>query len=266
MARRFELSDFRSWTRRCADVLEVLGEPGFGPAMTALLGTLVPADSALILAYPSARRPEVIFDAFDHPQRQNNIETYLQSAYLLDPFYLWAQRQKHPGVLRMREIAPEGFTESDYFLSYYKRSSIEDEVNLVCPADRELALVICYERAHGSEPFSDFELELLVAVCPEIAGLLRLHWRLTDRAPGDKQQDVAHNRLMAKLDNLGAGLLTSRERDVVQLILRGHSNHAIADQLSLSQETVKVHRRNIYAKLKISSLSELFSLAMRLIA
>jgi DNA-binding CsgD family transcriptional regulator len=45
--------------------------------------------------------------------------------------------------------------------------------------------------------------------------------------------------------------------------LRGNSSKAIAKRLSISQETVKVHRRNLYAKLGVSSQSELFSLFLQ---
>jgi hypothetical protein len=43
-------------------------------------------------------------------------------------------------------------------------------------------------------------------------------------------------------------------------VLRGHSSDSISQQLGIAQGTVKIHRKNIYNKLKISSQSELFSL------
>ncbi len=55
-------------------------------------------------------------------------------------------------------------------------------------------------------------------------------------------------------------LLTKRELEIVTLILKGHSNLSLAAVLSLSPNTVKVHRRQIYAKLTISSQAELFRL------
>lgn len=53
--------------------------------------------------------------------------------------------------------------------------------------------------------------------------------------------------------------ITARENDVLKLLLSGFSNKEIAGKLSLSTETIKVHRRNIYAKLNIKSQAELFS-------
>jgi DNA-binding CsgD family transcriptional regulator len=60
--------------------------------------------------------------------------------------------------------------------------------------------------------------------------------------------------------SFGEEVLTSRERSVVRMILTGHSSNSIALNLGISLPTVKTHRRNIYAKLQISSQAELFSL------
>jgi DNA-binding NarL/FixJ family response regulator len=47
--------------------------------------------------------------------------------------------------------------------------------------------------------------------------------------------------------------LTPREREVLQLLLAGLTNEEIAEKLSLSIETVKTHRRNIYRKLSVKN-------------
>lgn len=45
--------------------------------------------------------------------------------------------------------------------------------------------------------------------------------------------------------------LTARELDIVRMVARGHRNRVIADSLSISEGTVKVHLHNIYEKLHI---------------
>jgi len=51
---------------------------------------------------------------------------------------------------------------------------------------------------------------------------------------------------------------TPREAEIVSLVLLGHSNASIGAILGISGETVKVHRRNLYAKIGITSQSELY--------
>ena len=50
--------------------------------------------------------------------------------------------------------------------------------------------------------------------------------------------------------------LTKREREILRLIATGTSNKNIALQLSISSNTVKVHLRNIFAKIGVSSRTE----------
>lgn len=47
--------------------------------------------------------------------------------------------------------------------------------------------------------------------------------------------------------------LTEREMDVLQLVATGLSNKQIALQLFISEETVKVHIRNVLRKLNVHS-------------
>ena len=62
----------------------------------------------------------------------------------------------------------------------------------------------------------------------------------------------------------GAGSgLTLREREIVSAIREGNSNKDIALKLSISEETVKRHLSNVYAKLGITSRLELATLAAR---
>jgi two-component system, NarL family, nitrate/nitrite response regulator NarL len=61
----------------------------------------------------------------------------------------------------------------------------------------------------------------------------------------------------------GSSGLTLREREIVSAIREGKSNKDIASKLSISEETVKRHLSNVYAKLGITSRLELATLAAR---
>ena len=58
-------------------------------------------------------------------------------------------------------------------------------------------------------------------------------------------------------------LLTSREREILQLLAERKSNKDIAAALNLSPYTVETHRRNLQEKLNLHSLAELILYAVR---
>jgi len=57
--------------------------------------------------------------------------------------------------------------------------------------------------------------------------------------------------------------LTTREREVLQLIASEHSNAGIADQLNISERTVETHRKNIFTKTGAKSIVGLIQYALR---
>jgi DNA-binding NarL/FixJ family response regulator len=65
-----------------------------------------------------------------------------------------------------------------------------------------------------------------------------------------------------QLQNKRTAALTTREVEVISAIRAGNSNKEIASKLSISEETVKRHLSNIYAKLGISSRLELAMLTV----
>ena len=75
------------------------------------------------------------------------------------------------------------------------------------------------------------------------------------------------NDYVQRAESRGRGddldLLTSREREVLQLLAEGLSNREIAEQLSISIKTVETHRGNMMNKLGVSSKTELVKYALR---
>lgn len=60
-----------------------------------------------------------------------------------------------------------------------------------------------------------------------------------------------------------AGLLTTREREMLTLLARGHTGEAIAERLHLAPETVRTHVRNAMAKLGAATRTHAVALAVR---
>jgi FixJ family two-component response regulator len=94
---------------------------------------------------------------------------------------------------------------------------------------------------------------------------------LTKRAPKQKLLEAVNRALVrdareraerARVQRLRARfeVLTEREREVLQHVLRGQLNKQIAADLGIHERTVKLHRTAITTKLGVSSVAELTKL------
>lgn len=59
------------------------------------------------------------------------------------------------------------------------------------------------------------------------------------------------------------GILSDREKEVLQLIAEGNSTKDIADKMFLSPKTVESHRKNIMDKLNMHTISDLTKFALK---
>ena len=58
--------------------------------------------------------------------------------------------------------------------------------------------------------------------------------------------------------------LTARERQVLDLVVRGRPNKHVGAELGATERTIKAHRQKIMEKMKVRSLTELVTMAERL--
>ena len=68
---------------------------------------------------------------------------------------------------------------------------------------------------------------------------------------GEKEQIRAHLKT-----------LTSREAEVLRLVVQGKANKVVAGDLGISQRTVEVHRANLMEKMRASSLAQLVKMML----
>jgi len=97
--------------------------------------------------------------------------------------------------------------------------------------------------------------EVVEAIRALRAGKRYLSHRITETVIDDYLRDGAN---VSPIDSLSL-----RERDVLQLVVEGRTNAAIAQALSLSPKTVETYRARIMRKLKVRDTVELVKFAMR---
>lgn len=74
--------------------------------------------------------------------------------------------------------------------------------------------------------------------------------------------DTRQRENIASLDSVNQRLasLTSREKQIMELVLAGKLNKVIADELNISMRTVEVHRANLFDKMKVKTAVDLANL------
>jgi len=97
--------------------------------------------------------------------------------------------------------------------------------------------------------------EVVDAVRAVQAGKRYLSHKISETMIDDYLRDGVR---MSPLDSLSL-----RERDVLQLVVEGQTNNAIAVKLSLSPKTIETYRTRIMRKLKVQDTVELVKFAMR---
>ncbi|WP_236545153.1 helix-turn-helix transcriptional regulator [Tropicimonas marinistellae] len=220
-----------------------------------------------MLAYFQTRRPEILFTQSRMPQVHEKIETdYISGAYLLDPFHELHVARVAEGLYRLREFAPDQFQRNEYYASYYRRTTLIDEVAYVAyPADG-VSVQICLGRDSSSgRVFSPRDLEVAQRLSAIACGLIRKQWAGLSSS-GDYTDAALVRRLRDELVVRNGISLSQRQSEVALLILRGHSSVSIGLRLGISPQTVKVFRKQLYRKCGISSQAELFSLVMPLLS
>ncbi len=220
------------------------------------------ADSILIMVYFPDKRPALLYADIDHKCRKNNFTEYLQGFYLLDPFYQRAVGCAESTLFHLKDICENSFYDSEYYESWYKQSGLRDEINYLVPLDGAAVMAISLSRNLESAFFSAGEIAQLEVIRPLVGTVVKDYWREIQPRSGEEEgrETGIHEALCRAMENFGSSLLTGREREIVQLLLRGYGIKATASKLDIAPTTIKVHRKNIYKKLDITSHSELFSL------
>ncbi|MHC0025537.1 helix-turn-helix transcriptional regulator [Enterobacter vonholyi] len=156
------------------------------------------------------------------------------------------------GMRRLDDVAPLRFHDSEYYRRYFQRNIVEDEVqvNLLLDERRMMCLSLGSARR-----FSNHDIGFLHLAESWLLPLMRQHTRFENA-----RAEVTKSPFMATLSGAEGGVLTGREIEVTRLMLSGCSTKEIARRMSISVETVRAHKKHLYAKLKVKTQSELFLL------
>ena len=240
-----------------ARAIDAIGQSDFLPGLLEYLRVDVPFGGILLLLLDENNRPFHIYDTIRTPYRIN-LDMYLDGVYQLDPFYTRFCKHRKTGAMLIRDIAPDRFNQTEYYRRYYKNIELQDEMAIFSELNDGRFLFFSISRRDADPRFGRRDLKAINRDLPVMVALCRQHFGESSYNPENLSSSVGDERLQYALERFGESALTPREHEVAVCILKGHSSKSLAREIDISPETVKIHRRNLYRKLGISTQSELF--------
>jgi DNA-binding NarL/FixJ family response regulator len=166
-------------------------------------------------------------------------------------------RQLRPDVVVMDLSLPE-LNGLDATRQILKDGPGTEVLVLTMHHSEELARDVLLAGARGYIMKSDADENLIAAV-----DTLRQHKPfLSSTVTGFVLDDFVRRGDGAHTDPSPVGV-TSREREIIQLIAEGRSNKETASTLGISVKTIEAHRANIMRKLQLRTVSDLVRYAIR---
>ncbi|WP_137931590.1 helix-turn-helix transcriptional regulator [Mesorhizobium comanense] len=268
-ALRLQSSVFdHQWYSRIGSALSAAGTEGFVSELKAALSLVLSLECVQFALEREGEQPVLLYEeGIPENTHAGLIGRYFDFGYFLDPLCLAVQGGIAQGFYSMTEVAPDNFTKSEYYKRFYAANGVSEDCYFVVDLDPATKLTLCFFQGRSGSRFTTKELDFLRAVEPLVRQMLLLHAR-TKRI-GERHGPVSDERAQQRhlvadhikqaFDTFGSQTLSPRERHVAKLILRGHSAKSASDILRVSVETVRMHRRHLYAKLNINAQSELFA-------
>ncbi|MFQ5547887.1 MAG: LuxR C-terminal-related transcriptional regulator [Woeseia sp.] len=251
--------DSPDWHNAVAGIISSADDQSVAGALISAIGTIVDHEGTCLMAFHKDSGPEVLHHTLEPEGERHYLDRYLAGPYLLDPLYQLALRKDKPTLCRFRDQLPDRFRSSEYYRQYCDQTHLLDEMDFLGEVSEGTTVVLVIGRR--KRMFSKSELMRLERIEPVVQAAMRKIWSgwVWTRRASDRN-DAMHRRLTRCFENFGWGVLTGREREISQLLLRGHSTKSIARILDIAPGTVMVHKRNLFSKLGITSQYELFSI------
>ena len=256
MQRRIKTPD---WPAAVGRLIAAVSDQEVAAALADVIDTNIEHDATCLLAFHQDAPPEVLHHTMSASRARHYLDRYLAGPYLLDPLYQLASRRDKPAMCRCRDETPDRFRSSEYFRQYYERTHLADEMDFLLDVDTNTTLALIVGR--WDKRFTRAEVASLRWLEPVVRAAMQRIWNAWSEQHSHDVRDLSmHQRLTNCFEQFGEARLTQRERQITQLLLRGHSSKSVARELNIAPGTVMVHKRNLFSKLGITSQYELFSL------
>lgn len=238
----------KAWNEAVGEAAQKIDTANYENVLLELFGRAVAHDAGIVARYAQDSPVDVLYF---HGLPHSIVDLFRRKYYHMDPFTAWWRDGGRVGVVPQSLIVPSR-RHDPYSSLFQRKAGISDELALFLPVTDGKSIGLFLERRKGR--FTRGEIVTAQLVFPAIAGLYLAHRRV---APSLQERNLARGLPTRPLPKI-SDALSNRERQVVELVLQGYPNSAIAHKLEISSGTVRNHRLSIYRKLDITSERELF--------
>jgi len=204
--------------------------------------------------------PRVLYHEIPRYAIAAQIDRYLEGPYREDPFYQVSMGQPKSTIYRLSRITGNRLEESTYYRNYYSAAGSVDEAVFLARLSGGNVINLSMMRLPRQGPFSEDEYQHLYGQAELVSALIVSHSEQDEFAVSNLIQPGIDNQINLAFATFGTSVLSPRERDVLELTLRGYGTEIAAGKLGVAVETLRKHRKNIYRKLDVSSQTDLFAL------
>jgi DNA-binding CsgD family transcriptional regulator len=255
-----DITQLSKWNRDLSRAISALGSDQFFPALIEAIRGQVAIEYPQIWLYHRDLPPQVLYHEIPASAVASQVDTYLDGPYREDPFYQTSMNQPRSKFYRLSRITAGKLRESQYYRDYYAETGTVDEAIYLSRLRAGNVINLCMMRLPQQGEFSEQEYETLYLLAEPVSELIKSHSEHNDFAVTHLIQPGINHQIDLAFRTFGSSLLSPREKDVLELMLRGYGTDISATRLGIALETVRRHRKSIYRKLDVSSQTDLFSL------
>jgi DNA-binding CsgD family transcriptional regulator len=255
-----DLKRFTRWNVDLAKTIAAIGEDTFFPQLLSALAAQVTHEYPQVWLYHRDLPPRILYHEIPNRAVELQVDRYLEGPYREDPFYQLSMSSPRSSIYRLARLTGTNFEESSYFRDYYAETDTRDEIIFLTRLDDGSVVNFCIMRLNEQSDFHKEEYDLLYTLAEPIAAAIKSHCHRDDFVVTNLLQPGLDAQIDVAFKTFGSDHVSVREREVLELLLRGYGADTSAERLDISLETVRRHRKSIYKKLDVSCQADLFAL------
>ncbi len=255
-----EKDQLSKWNRDLSRAIGALGTDQFFAALTAAINGQVKIDYPQFWLYHIDLPPRVLYHEIPKEAVASQVDSYLEGPFREDPFFQTSMDRPRAKIYRLSRASVENLEQSDYYRNYYADTGTVDEAMYLAKLHAGNVINFSMMRLPKHGPFSDKEYERLYLLAEPVSELLKSHSEHGNFSTTYLIQPGIDHQIDLAFQTFGSSMLSPREKDVLELMLRGYGTSVSAERLGIALETIRRHRKSIYRKLDVSSQTDLFSL------